>query len=515
MADSYVCSGAIMKCTMGTSPAKLTVLPTRTVYLTGQPQANISDNKTIVNLAPFGLCRSLGFPATASATAAAMGTLTPMPCMHNTPMPWMGGKMDYLIKGQPALLKSCKCQCMWGGTISLVTDGQVGEGTQYVQKKPKENFEQTLSQFVNYDLIDENNDASFAGILNTRNVTNGSSNTNQIGQNTSANTKSLSNSNKKKKPSTPEEIAEYNRVSEIVLKKCESLTDEERKHLQDMVKKMPDNLNNLEKIAIAENNIQIEKTLGVKNTGYMSDDDADNTKSNKNYGLNDQFGVNCATTTTTYMIRQRGFDVTAKARNANPHTDSIAYSTNLYYAWRNLDGSSVSPTMLLDEFNAKIKAHGLTSVLSTLESTRAELLYINHELSNNPYLSNNDIIVLRTRAAQLIPSYNKSREQLTPIYKEILMDACQEEGYYTFRIAWEPVFIGGAHYTVIKSEKDRDGNIILSNIEPQTGSPYSDIDTLIRDLDFPPYVSDSIMRTDNKIFNVEYNDLFDTDNLNP
>lgn len=141
MADSYVCSGAMMKCTMGTSPAKLTVLPTRTVYLAGQPQANISDHKSMVNLAPFGLCRSLAFPPTASATAAALGTLTPMPCMHNTPAPWFVGKMDDLIKGQPALLKSCKCQCMWGGTISLITDGQVGEGVQYVQKKQGEDFE--------------------------------------------------------------------------------------------------------------------------------------------------------------------------------------------------------------------------------------------------------------------------------------------------------------------------------------------------------------------------------------
>lgn len=137
MADSYVCSGAMMKCTMGTSPACLTVLPIRTVFLTGQPMANISDHQTMVNLAPFGLCRSLAFPATASATAAALGTLTPMPCMHNTPFPWMGGKMDYLVKGQPALLKSSTCQCMWGGTISLVTDGQVGEGVQWVNKKPR------------------------------------------------------------------------------------------------------------------------------------------------------------------------------------------------------------------------------------------------------------------------------------------------------------------------------------------------------------------------------------------
>ena len=140
MADSYVCSGATIKCTMGTSQAKLTVLPTRTVFLTGKPQANISDHLSMANLAPFGNCRSMGFPATASATAANCGTLTPMPCMHNTPFPWMGGKNDYLVKGQPALLKSSKCQCMWGGTISIVNDGQHGEGTQWVSKSQEEGF---------------------------------------------------------------------------------------------------------------------------------------------------------------------------------------------------------------------------------------------------------------------------------------------------------------------------------------------------------------------------------------
>lgn len=137
-----------MRCTMGTSLAKLTVLPIRTVFLTGQPMANISDHKSMVNLAPFGLCRSLAFPPTAAATAAAHGHLTPMPCVHNTPAPWFVGKMDYLIKGQPALLKSCKCQCMWGGTISLVTDGQVGEGVQYVQKQPEINHPHSQAKFI-------------------------------------------------------------------------------------------------------------------------------------------------------------------------------------------------------------------------------------------------------------------------------------------------------------------------------------------------------------------------------
>ena len=140
MPDSYICSGATMRCSMGTSQAKLTVLPNRTVYLTGQPMANISDHQSFVNLGAFGRCRSLGFPATASATAAAHGKLTPMPCVHNTPVPWMGGKNDYIVKGYPALLKSSTCQCMWGGTISITDDGQHGEGTQWVVKKSKQQF---------------------------------------------------------------------------------------------------------------------------------------------------------------------------------------------------------------------------------------------------------------------------------------------------------------------------------------------------------------------------------------
>lgn len=155
MADSYVCSGAIMRCTMGTSQAKLTVLPIRTVFLTGQPMANISDHVSFVNLAPFGRCRSMGFPATASATAAHHGHLTPMPCMHNTPFPWMDGKNDYIIKGDPALLKSSTCACMWGGTISLVTDGQNDTGPADMSKKDTEDFEseQQIEEGLDVDSI--------------------------------------------------------------------------------------------------------------------------------------------------------------------------------------------------------------------------------------------------------------------------------------------------------------------------------------------------------------------------
>lgn len=154
MPDSYICSGATMRCSMGTSQAKLSVLPSRTVFLTGQPMANISDHLSMVNLAPFGRCRSLGFPATASATAANHGSLTPMPCIHNTPFPWMGGKNDYIIKGNPALLKSSTCSCVWGGTISIVDDGQKSTGPTDLSRSQKEDYETHQEKTDNLDVND-------------------------------------------------------------------------------------------------------------------------------------------------------------------------------------------------------------------------------------------------------------------------------------------------------------------------------------------------------------------------
>lgn len=140
MADSYVCSGATLRCTMGTNQGSLTVLPIHRTDLTGKPMANINDHVPMVNLGSFGRCCSLAFPATAAATAANQGVLTPAPCMHNTPMPWLPGKLDYLVDGFPALLKSDHCQCMWGGTISIVDDGQKDTGSADMSKKPRETF---------------------------------------------------------------------------------------------------------------------------------------------------------------------------------------------------------------------------------------------------------------------------------------------------------------------------------------------------------------------------------------
>lgn len=124
-ADSYVCSGATLKCTFGDRNAKLTVYPDRTVFLTGQPMANITDHTSLYNIFPFGKCHTTKFPATGAATAAAHGRLTPMPCVPGTMSNWINGKDDYIIKDAPALLKSSYCRCCYGGVITITDDGQI------------------------------------------------------------------------------------------------------------------------------------------------------------------------------------------------------------------------------------------------------------------------------------------------------------------------------------------------------------------------------------------------------
>lgn len=122
--DSYVCSGATLRCSFGDNTSKLSVYPNRRVYLTGQPMANISDHTTMYNIHPFGKCHTTTYPSTGSATAANHGTLTPMPCVPGTDTKWMQGKNDYIIKGDPALLKTSFCRCRWGGIITITDDGQ-------------------------------------------------------------------------------------------------------------------------------------------------------------------------------------------------------------------------------------------------------------------------------------------------------------------------------------------------------------------------------------------------------
>jgi hypothetical protein len=118
-----VCMGGMLQCSFGAAPSSLVVLPQNQV-LTGTPAANIMDGKPLVNIPPFGMCSSIANPTVASATATALGVLTPMPCIPVTPAPWAPGAPTVLIANMPALDNNSKLMCNWGGVIQVTNPGQ-------------------------------------------------------------------------------------------------------------------------------------------------------------------------------------------------------------------------------------------------------------------------------------------------------------------------------------------------------------------------------------------------------
>ena len=118
-----ICMGAMMQCSFGAAPSTLVVSPACQV-LTGTPAATIMDNIPMANVPPFGVCMSIANPEVAAETAAALGVLTPAPCLPVLPAPWVVGAPTVLIGNFPALDDAAKLMCAWGGVIQIVSPGE-------------------------------------------------------------------------------------------------------------------------------------------------------------------------------------------------------------------------------------------------------------------------------------------------------------------------------------------------------------------------------------------------------
>lgn len=118
-------TGAMMTCSFGAAPSALNILPTNRVMASNVPAATIMDNVPGLNVPPFAMCSSMANPAVAAATAAALGALTPMPCMPVPAGPWIPGVPTTMIGGMPALNDTCKLMCAWAGVIQFTAPGQV------------------------------------------------------------------------------------------------------------------------------------------------------------------------------------------------------------------------------------------------------------------------------------------------------------------------------------------------------------------------------------------------------
>lgn len=111
--------GDQLKCTFGAAPSPITVIPKgMPVIFEGKFAATMTDNIPMANIMPFGMCSSLANPQVAAATAAAMGALTPMPCIPVTPAPWAPPSQTVSIGNINVINAASVLNCIWGGAIT-------------------------------------------------------------------------------------------------------------------------------------------------------------------------------------------------------------------------------------------------------------------------------------------------------------------------------------------------------------------------------------------------------------
>ena len=125
MSTPQVTSGALLQCSFGAAPAAFNVLPVNRVTAVDTPAGTIMDNVPILNIPPFAMCSSPSNPEVIAATAAALGALTPMPCIPVPAGPWIPGTPTVTIAGLPALDTNCKLMCAWAGVITVTQPAQM------------------------------------------------------------------------------------------------------------------------------------------------------------------------------------------------------------------------------------------------------------------------------------------------------------------------------------------------------------------------------------------------------
>ena len=122
MSELVAASGTAM-CSMGTAPAPIKVTSQTKVMAQGKPAATITDSQGGANIGPFGMCTSMANPAVASATAAALGTLTPQPCVPVPAGTWIcSGKVR--VAGKTVLTNEGSLKCAYAGDITIKDPGQ-------------------------------------------------------------------------------------------------------------------------------------------------------------------------------------------------------------------------------------------------------------------------------------------------------------------------------------------------------------------------------------------------------
>lgn len=116
-------TGASIVCTMGLAPGVLNATSQSALIIEGKPVAVIRDTAPMINVGACGMCTSMANPAVSAATAAALGVLTPQPCIPAPAGMWLGGG-TLIAGGLPCLTMESTLVCTYGGSITIKSAGQ-------------------------------------------------------------------------------------------------------------------------------------------------------------------------------------------------------------------------------------------------------------------------------------------------------------------------------------------------------------------------------------------------------
>ena len=155
---SYIVHTAMIICDKAMRPSNIVLTQGHGEFIHGIPQLNVGDNIPFKNILTFGACRSPENPTVQAAAAKVMKEVRKEmdekkgffdkvmdifskepsdevgkdlaaqcagPCMMMFETEWIDGKEDVLVDGKPAMLGKCKLQCIYGGSITIYTSGQV------------------------------------------------------------------------------------------------------------------------------------------------------------------------------------------------------------------------------------------------------------------------------------------------------------------------------------------------------------------------------------------------------
>jgi SPP1 gp7 family putative phage head morphogenesis protein len=228
------------------------------------------------------------------------------------------------------------------------------------------------------------------------------------------------------------------------------------KRIRDMIAELPDNLTVEEKTAIATHNLELEKALKVTKGKPMTVQQADKQHANPNHGKGREYNINCQTCTPAYVLRTRGFNVTAKPNTRGSKSEYLSRGANAWAIWKNPDG------------------------------TQATHVSVNSWLVSKKYM--------------------KMTEKR---WMEYFNETCKEVGIYGLCIGWKRG--GGGHMTVLQRFPDGE----LRYIEPQhdnskgSGRESYDLNFLAKYGSSTQSNCRGIMRIDNKLFNINFIEIFD------